>query len=204
MRLLSMDRSDFISTAVRGIHAKPMPEGVGLKIIAVDGHGGAGKTTFAKRLASELGGAPIVQTDDFASWENPLDWWPDLIEKALKPLAAGTPARFTPSNWGGPEKAPLVIQPTEFVILEGVSASREAFRPYLTYSIWIDASRDVRLSRGLGRDHQVRISHGLQPNPKEALANWERWMADEDGYVAREKPQEHVDQTIPGDKSLWG
>jgi len=198
-----MHKAEFLPDAVEAIRAKRTPAGVAAKIIAVDGHGGAGKTTFAKRLAAELGGAPILQTDDFASWENPLNWWPDLLEKALKPLAAGKPAHFTPTNWGGPEKEPLVIQPVDFIILEGVSASRETFRPYLTYSIWIDAPRDVRLSRGLARDLEVRVSQGLEPNDDEARANWERWMAEEDDYIAREKPQEHADQIIPGDQELW-
>jgi uridine kinase len=198
-----MGRPNFLADTAKEIRAKPIPAGIAVKIIAIDGHGGAGKTTFAKRLAAELDGAPIIQTDDFASWENPLNWWPALIEKALKPLAAGKPARFTPTNWGGPEKAPLIIPPAEFVILEGVSASRKAFRSFLTYSIWVDAPRDLRLSRGLDRDHQARISQGLEPDPEEARANWKQWMDEEDGYVARERPQEHVDETIPGDEDLW-
>ena len=57
------------------------------KIVAIDGRGGAGKSSLAERLAQELGGAQILRTDDFASWENPLDWWPRLIEEALEPLS---------------------------------------------------------------------------------------------------------------------
>jgi uridine kinase len=128
--------------------------------------------------------------DDFASWQNPVDWWPELIEKALKPLATGQPARYQPTNWGGTEKEPVAIQPGGFVILEGVSASREAFRPYLTYSIWIETPRELRLKRGLERDGE------------EARAQWEQWMAEEDDYIEREKPQEHADLVLPGDQDF--
>ncbi len=43
-------------------------------LVAVDGPGGAGKSTFAERLSLALGGAPVVPTDDFASADAPLGW----------------------------------------------------------------------------------------------------------------------------------
>ena len=77
------------------------------------------------------------------------------------------------------------------VILEGVSASREAFRPFLTYSVWIETPRDVRLRRGLERDGD------------DARAQWEAWMAEEDDYVSRERPHDYVDLILAGDQDLW-
>ena len=41
----------------------------GVRLVAVDGYGGAGKSTFAARLAAALGGAAVVHTDDFATGE---------------------------------------------------------------------------------------------------------------------------------------
>ena len=43
----------------------------GVRLVAVDGYGGAGKSTFADRLAAALGGAAVVHTDDFAVDGNP-------------------------------------------------------------------------------------------------------------------------------------
>ena len=173
------------------IQSKEAPSGVATTVIAVDGPGGAGKTSLAERLSRELGGAPIIHTDDFASWDNPLNWWPELIDKALKPLAEDRPARYRPNSWGGPEREPVEIHPGGFVILEGVTASREAFRPYLTYSIWIETPRVLRLQRGLERDGE------------EASAQWEKWIAEEDEYIELEKPQERADRVLPGDENLW-
>lgn len=160
------------------------------RVIAVDGPGGAGKSTLASCLARELDAA-IVSTDDFASWANPIDWWPDLIEKVLAPLAAGRNVQYTPTSWGGPPKGDVIIQPGGTVLLEGVGASREAFRPYLTYSIWIETPRELRLRRGLARDGE------------DARDDWDRWMAAEDAYVERERPAEHADVVLPGDADLW-
>ncbi|MGH2971168.1 MAG: uridine kinase family protein, partial [Gaiellaceae bacterium] len=164
--------------------------GMTTRIVAVDGPGGAGKSSLAAFLARELGAA-VVHTDDFASWDNPIDWWPQLIETVLSPLAAGRPARYTPTIWGGPHKEDVVVDPGGFVILEGVTASRRAFRPYLAYAIWIETPRALRLRRGLERDGE------------EARGDWEGWMAGEDAYVNRERPAEHADVVLPGDADQW-
>ena len=146
------------------------------------------KALVALLLAAALG-APVIQTDDFASWDNPLDWWPAFLEQVLEPLAAGAPARFRPSSWGGPERDPVEIRPGPFVVVEGVTASRAAFRPYLAFAIWVDAPRDVRLARGVARDgEQMR-------------ARWEEWMAAEDDWVERERPAEHADVVLAG--GVW-
>jgi uridine kinase len=175
---------------IDAIRASDAPAGVKTRIVAVDGAGGAGKSSLAGLLACELE-APIVHTDDFASWENPVDWWPELITHALEPLAEGRSASYRPTSWGGEEKAQVVIEPAAFVILDGVTASRDAFRPYLTFSIWIETPREVRLRRGLQRD-------GMH-----ARAQWEDWMQAEDRYVERERPAERADRVLPGDQDWW-
>jgi uridine kinase len=175
---------------VDAIRSAKLPAGMVTRIIAIDGPGGAGKSSLAERLARELD-APVVHTDDFASWDNPIEWWPDLIEKVFRPIAAGQAASYRPTSWGGPAKPEVVIEPASFVILEGVSASREAFRPYLAYSIWIETPRGVRLRRGLQRDGE------------HARDNWDRWMAEEDTYAEREQPASHADAVLRGDADLW-
>ena len=186
---LGPEAKSFVSTIVESVREKPPPEGISTKIIAVDGHGGAGKTTLAARLAEELGGAQVLQTDDFASWDNPLDWWPRLVEEVLEPLARNEPARYRRTDWGSAGHREWgEVRPAEYVILEGVSASRSAFRPFLTYSVWVDTPRELRLRRGLERDGE------------QARAHWEQWMAEEDEYVRRERPQERADLVVPGDQ----
>jgi uridine kinase len=160
--------------------------------VAIDGLGGSGKSTLARHLARALGDPPIVQTDDFATWDNPIDWWPHLLEQVLVPLSRGEVAHFERSQWGGETDGELVVvEPAAIVILEGVTASREAFSPYLTYSIWVDTPADVRLERGLDRDGPA------------AREQWRAWMAEEDRYRSRERPDERADLVIPGDRDLW-
>ncbi len=181
--------ADVLTEIAAAVRRERAPEGVATRIVAIDGLGGAGKSTLASSLTQHLGGAPVIHTDDFASWDEPLDWWPRLVAEALEPLARGEPARFRRTDWTGRGRELWVeVDPAGVVVLEGVGASRAALRPYLTYAIWVETPRDVRLRRGLERD-----GDGARPR-------WERWMEEEDEYVARERPDEHAHRVLPGDR----
>ena len=174
---------------VERIKQKKAPRGMPTRIVAVDGPGGAGKSTLAERLAMELE-AEIVHTDDFASWDDPVNWWPRLLAEVLEPLSRGKTARFRSTNWDGGPEGSREVAPSEFLILEGVTASRDAFRRFLTYAIWIETPRRLRLGRGIERDGEA------------SRAQWIEWMAAEDAYMERERPRDRADAVLPGDRPL--
>ena len=162
------------------------PTDVHCVVVAVDGCGGAGKSTFAARLGGDLD-APVVSTDEFASWSHPIDWYPRVIEELLSPLAGGRAATYRRSEWGGGESIVVTVDPTPILILEGVSSSRRAFDDFLAFRIWIETDRNERLRRGLERDGEHMRDQ------------WHAWMADEDAYIARENPHLRADVVIRGD-----
>ncbi|NNH68491.1 hypothetical protein HLB23_01100 [Nocardia uniformis] len=156
------------------------------KLVAVDGPGGAGKSTLADGLAAACHGI-VLHTDDFASWDHPLDWWPRLERQILAPIAAGRPGRYQRYDWGtGALSEWHEVDPPQVLILEGVSAARGAVRDRLTLSIWVETPANVRLTRGLERD-------GV-----DALPLWQRWMADEDAHFATDRTREHADVIVSG------
>jgi uridine kinase/RimJ/RimL family protein N-acetyltransferase len=162
--------------------------GMTSRVIAIDGPGGAGKSTLATHLADRLDGAPIIHTDDFASWDNQFDWYQRLIDQVFRPLADGKPALYQRYDWDKRELAEWhEIKPDNFLIIEGVSASRIAFRPYLAAAVWVETRLEERLRRGLERDGQ------------DALPLWEQWIRGEDEYVAREHPDQTADIIVSGE-----
>ena len=175
---------------IQAIQAAQPPDGMTTKIIAIDGPGGAGKSSFAEQLSQKLGNAPILHTDDFASWENPLNWWPRLLEQVLEPLSRNERAGYQRYDWVTKRLAEWhEIQPARYLLLEGVSSSREAFRPYIALSIWIETPGQERLRRGLERDGEA------------ARPQWEEWMGREDEYIERELPEQKADLVINGTES---
>lgn len=44
---------------------------------------------------------------------------------------------------------------------------------------------------------------GLERDGEDARRQWEQWMAEEDDYVERARPRDHVDLIVPGDQDLW-
>ncbi len=172
---------------IEHIQAAPGCPPMTTRVIAIDGPGASGKSTLAENLSAALSNAPIVHTGDFASWETPLEWWPRLLTQVLEPLSMNKTARYQRYDWATRSLAEWRdLPPTAYVILEGVSASRDAFRPFLSYTVWVETPREERLRRGLERD-------GV-----EARDQWDAWMAEEDAYIERERPREKADSVIKG------
>ena len=163
-----------------------------VRLVGVDGCGGAGKTTFAARLSRAAGGVPVVHTDDFASHADPLGWWPRFDEQVVQPLLAGRPAVFRPYDWptGRFTDDEITVAPAGFVIIEGVSATRRAWRDDLAVRVWVDSPRELRLRRGIERDGEASREF------------WQTWVLEEDAYVAAESPQRHADVVVDGAPSI--
>jgi len=157
-------------------------------VVAIDGGGGAGKSTFADALAERLDAAPVVRTDDFATWDNPLGWAPRFASLVLQPASRGDTLHYRRSDWETRALGAWVhVAPHRYLVIEGVGSTQLSFAPLISYSIWIDTPREVRLRRGLERDG----SHMRE--------QWTQWMAEEDHYFALEDPQRRADAVVSGD-----
>ncbi|WP_329130052.1 hypothetical protein OG552_05480 [Streptomyces sp. NBC_01476] len=156
-----------------------------VRLVAVDGHAGSGKTTFAARLAAELGGAPTVHTDDLATHEQPFDWTDRLTEQVLTPLAEGRPARHQVYDWvarrfAGEEEVP----PAPVVLLEGVGTGRLAVRPHLALLLWLEVDPGTARRRGLRRDGP-QLAHF-----------WTGWTRDEDAHFTADPSRPFADLLV--------
>jgi uridine kinase len=164
------------------------------RLVAVDGPGGAGKTTFADRLAASFDGVtvvPVVHADDFASWENQFGWAPRLRAQVVEPLKRGEPGRHQRYDWVERRFAEWHdVAVAEVVIIEGVGAAQRAFADSLAMTVWIETPPGVRLARGIARDgEQMR-------------GFWEQWIVGERAHFAADGTRSRADLVVAGDPAI--
>ncbi len=169
------------------VWARP-PRLGGTRLVAVDGPSGAGKTSFATRLAEAIGpGTPIVHTDDLLDgWGDQVTFWPRLEEWVLGPLREGRPGRYRRYDWEaghfGREWTDVPAAPV--VVLAGVTSARARIRPELTLSVFLTAPLDVRIRRTANR-HGGRLSAYL-----------EQWRRVEEAHFAADATAAHADLVV--------
>ncbi len=124
-----------------------------VRLVAVDGHAGSGKTTFADRLAAALGGAPVVHLDDLATHAEPFGWVGRLRDQVLEPLARGEQARHRVYDWTARRfDTDRAVPAAPVVLVEGVGAGRRELRPWLARLIWMELDAPEARARGELRD----------------------------------------------------
>src|SRR5918992_225991 len=96
-----------------------------VRLVCVDGHAGAGKTTLAGRLARVLGGVQIVHMDDlYEGWSGLGRVWDRLDGWVLQPLRANFPGRYRRYDWVAGEYAEwhdVPVRPA--LVVEGVGCA---------------------------------------------------------------------------------
>jgi uridine kinase len=170
-------------------------------IVAIDGPGGAGKSTLARELAVLRDDVAIVEGADFYRPLNestraaltPIEAvdllfdWERLRDEVLAPLVRGEEARYRRYDWTverlGEDVA--TIAPHGVVVVEGSYVARPALRGYLDLIVVVEAPRDLRIARQLerGEDEPERIA---------------RRRAAEDWYRERQDPKRVADLVVDG------
>ena len=163
-----------------------------MRLLAIDGPSGAGKSTFAAQVVAELRGrgvsTELVSTDAFATWDDPVSWWPRLVQGVLVPLAAGNPGTYRCVDWstGMPRPGSLVqVDVPDFLVVEGVSSGRTSVRPRLSWLCWVEGGDEAgRLARSVARDGEASRN------------DLRRWQLFERGWFAVDGTRDAADTRL--------
>jgi acetylornithine deacetylase/succinyl-diaminopimelate desuccinylase-like protein/uridine kinase len=164
-----------------------------VRLVAIDGPAGSGKTTFAGRLVPALAatGATVrlVHTDDLLEgWDDALTFWPRLRGWLLDPLAEGSSGAYRLYDWRAARFHHdwITVPVPEVLVIEGVSTARREVRHRLSLAVFLVAGGDERLARGVLRDGEE-----LRPQ-------WLRWMAAEREHFAADRTGADADLLVDG------
>ena len=164
-----------------------------VRVVAVDGVAGAGKSTIAGELAGALGGVPIVPTDDLASHERLFEWWPVLVADVFEPLSVGRAGHYRPYDWVRRDYGePRVVPVAPVLVVEGVGAGRRELARWLSYLVWVDADVTTAHERGLRRDLAA-----MGPDRRDELVRfWAEWAAVEGAHFAADPTVDRADVIV--------
>ena len=180
---------DLMNLASVAEHAKQLRRNrQGTVLVAIDGAGGAGKSTLAAGVADLLDEAHVICLDDFAR-PSELGWDHDRFRRqVLDPLLAGRDARYQRWDWPTDSGAEWHRVPVgSVVIVEGVSSTRTELGDCWDLTIWVDTPRPIRLARGIRRDGEAMRSQWI-----------DIWMPEEDAYIAMHHPEQRADLIVYG------
>lgn len=166
------------------VRSRPPTLGTG-RLVCIDGPAGSGKTTLAAALAARDPDVVVVHADELLQGWRGLPGLATSIDAMLRPLAAGLPGRWRRWDWAADGWAETHdVAPGGVLVVEGVGAGGAAYDELIGCLVWVEAPRELRLTRGLARDGEQMRAH------------WEQWMLDEDDLHARERTRERADVVI--------
>jgi hypothetical protein len=160
------------------------------RVIAIDGRGGAGKTTLAERLRAVVPGSAVVHTDDVAWHHAYFDWGGLLADNILRPLHHGDAVDFRPDAWIAHDRPGSITVPAgaDVVFLEGTGVIREELAPWLDASVWMQGDLDEQERLLAARD-------GDSAEQREHIANW---LREELPFILREQPWTRATLLVAG------
>lgn len=159
-----------------------------MTMMGIGGCGAAGKTTLARNVAERIADTQIVATDAF--WTGSSFDLARLRTAVLDQLLAGSIAQFDEWDWATKTAIRARrMRPEGLIIVEGVCALHQMFRDDLSFRVWVDTPRSVRLERAVARDGE------------QSRTTWETvWMPNEMAYVEHDDPIACAHMVIDGTK----
>jgi hypothetical protein len=161
-------------------------------VLAVDGRSSGGKTTLAARVQAAVAGSAVVHTDDLAWWHSRFGWADLLVDGILMPMRRGEPVVFQPPRWAehGREGSIDVPASCPLLVIEGVGAGRREAAHLVDALIWVQS--DLREA---GRRSLARVG---QPGGPRTVQDLREWMAEEEPFLADQRPWERADLVVAG------
>ncbi len=168
-------------------------------LIAIDGRGGAGKSTLARGIASFLENTAIIEYDCFHLMKSEITNhhhydYQRLMREVIDPFKAGkTTLTFKRYNWAGiggnPDgyhNEPEQVEVRKHLIIEGSHTLVPELCEHFHYTIWLNTPEEKAFKQGTGRDiHEYGLAKDAVIPAWRAWQIWERESLDRDDRSLR-------------------
>ncbi len=189
------DLLHFLRPAITSNNASKPPY-----LVAIDGYAGAGKSSLAKRLVSDLPAIQCLTLDDFY---RPLNLVQQtslrqhqavqayfdtqaFCQQVLVPLHKQQIATWQPIDWLTQNHLPAQqLHPCGVIIIEGVVASHDDLMAYMDTSVMVTAPTMLRAQR-------------VRQRPQQCIDWWQHWQATENWFHTQQNTQSKVAWLVDG------
>jgi uridine kinase len=167
-------------------------------VVAIDGRGGAGKSTLAGAISKQVTGVTVVPIDDFyrpmseaieksLTPQQVVEWafdWQRLREQVLMLVHKGLAARYQRYDWSTRRLGDWrTVDLSAVLIIEGVYSSRPGLERFYDLKVFVDVPIETSMRRL--RDRGARQLIDL-------------WTAADTLYLETATPLEAADLTVRG------
>lgn len=160
-------------------------------LIAIEGPGGAGKSTLAKKIQTALGSAYVINIDDFLRTGEKSDaeksnFDRERLEKqVLYPAKQGSMISYQRRDADTNTLGETICVPTvDYLIIEGVSTFHPSVADYFDFKIWVEVPTEVAAFRGSKRDKDLGNNNDRW---------WGMWTSTYVQYKEKYHPERHAD-----------
>jgi uridine kinase len=170
-------------------------------VTAVDGRGGAGKSSLARSLVAALPKSAHIEHDWFHLPKNQVADGrrfdhERLVSEVISPFRSGSRViSFLRYNWGylagvadGFHETPITIEGPEILVIEGCETLHSSLVGHLDLRIWLDTDPEVSMERGIRRDIEE-----YKLDTDRVVAAWKEWSAWEAHSLARDDRRQRAD-----------
>ena len=197
-----MDRPDGVRERLVGVILQQLTGRTDPLLVALDGRSGAGKSSLAAAVQSELDSCSIVDGDSFYSGGSGESWDArSAQEKAARVIdwrrqrpVLEALARKEAGSWNGYdwqafddrlETAPTVCTPADVVIIDGAYSARPELADLLDLRVLLDTTEQTRLERLSEREGDIYRDEWFA-----------RWNDAEEHYFSRVMPRSAFDLVL--------
>lgn len=167
--------------------ARP-PLAGGVRVVAIEGRSGAGKTVLAEALAAATDWPVFHMEDVYPGWSGLAAAADRLALWVIMPLLNGADPRWRRYDWARGRSAGWHSTPVvDGLIVEGCGCGAAAIRPYLSTLVWVETPDEVRHRRlDLREDAAAYAPHR------------EDWARQEEAFYSVHTPWEYADVVVDG------